>query len=59
MSAQQHGQRVADAAAATSGIGWLASWATDALPIIQAVSGIVAIVAGCFAIAYHYRRLFR
>lgn len=59
MSAQQHGQRVADAAAATSAFGWVASWATDALPIIQAVSGIVAIVAGCFAIAYHYRRIFR
>lgn len=59
MSAHQHGQRVADAAAATSAFGWVASWATDALPIIQAFSGIVAIVAGLFAIAYHYKRLFR
>ena len=31
--------------------------ATDALPIIQALAGLVAIVAGLFAIAYHYKRL--
>lgn len=49
--------RIADAAAGTSVVGWLASWATDALPIIQALAGLVAIVAGCFAIAYHYKRL--
>jgi len=51
--------RAADAAAATSTLGWLASWATDALPIIQAAAGIVAIVAGLFAIAYHWKRIFR
>jgi len=51
--------RAADAAAATSTLGWLASWATDALPIIQALAGIVAIVAGLFAIAYHWKRIFR
>jgi hypothetical protein len=51
--------RAADAAAATSTLGWLASWATDALPIIQAMAGIVAIVAGLFAIAYHWKRIFR
>lgn len=51
--------RTADVAAATSTLGWLASWATDALPIIQAMAGIVAIVAGLFAIAYHYKRIFQ
>jgi len=51
--------RAADAAAATSSIGWMASWATDTLPIIQAMAGIVAIVAGLFAIAYHYKRISR
>jgi hypothetical protein len=49
--------RVADAAAATSSLGWLASVATDTLPIFQLLAAVVAIVAGCFAIAYHYRRL--
>ena len=49
--------RVADAAAATSSLSWLASVATDTLPIFQLLAAIVAIVAGCFAIAYHYRRL--
>ena len=49
--------RLADAAAATSSIGWLASVATDTLPIFQLLAALVAIVAGCFAIAYHYRRL--
>lgn len=57
MSLHQHSTRVADAAAATSAFGWIASWATDALPIIQALAGIVAIVAGLFAIAFHYKRL--
>jgi hypothetical protein len=51
--------RAADVAAATSTLGWLASWATNALPIIQALAGIVAIVAGLFAIAYHWKRIFR
>jgi hypothetical protein len=49
--------RLADAAAATSSIGWLASVATDTLPIFQLLAALVAIVAGCFAIAYHWRRL--
>lgn len=49
--------KLADAAAGTSVVGWVASWATDALPIIQAVAGLVAIIAGLFAIAAHYRRL--
>jgi len=49
--------RLADAAAATSSIGWLASVSTDTLPIFQLLAALVAIVAGCFAIAYHWRRL--
>lgn len=57
MPLHHHSTRVADAAAATSGLGWVASWATDALPIIQALAGIVAIVAGLFAIAFHWKRL--
>jgi hypothetical protein len=48
---------VADAAAATSSIGWLASVATDTLPIFQLLAALVAIVAGGFAIAYHWQRL--
>jgi hypothetical protein len=49
--------RLADAAAGTSLVGWLASWATDALPIIQAIAGLVAIAAGFITIWAHLKRL--
>lgn len=49
--------RLADAAAATSSIGWMASIATDTLPIFQLLAALVAIVAGGFAIAHHWQRL--
>lgn len=51
--------RAADIAAAASGIGWLTTWATNALPIIQVVGGLIGILAGLFAIAVHYQRLKR
>ena len=51
--------RLADAAAATSSLGWLASISTDTLPIFQLLAALVAIVAGVFAIAYHWQRLNR
>jgi len=49
--------RLADAAAATSSLGWMASVAADTLPIFQLLAAVVAIVAGGFAIAYHWSRL--
>lgn len=52
-------ERAADAAALTSIPAWLVSVAVDALPVIQALAGLVAIIAGLFAIAVHLRRLIR
>lgn len=52
-------QRTADAAAAISVPAWLASWAVNALPIVQVVAGLVAIIAGLFAIAVHVQKLRR
>lgn len=46
-------ERFADAAAAGSFIGWLASVAVQALPIIQCLAGLAAIVAGIAAARYH------
>jgi hypothetical protein len=48
---------LADAAAATSSLGWMASVAADTLPIFQLLAALVAIVAGGFAIAYHWKRM--
>jgi F0F1-type ATP synthase assembly protein I len=52
-----NGQRLADVAAATSMLGWFASWAANALPAFQVLACIVGIISGCFAIAYHWKRL--
>ena len=52
-------ERAADAAVAVSVGGWLTSWAVDALPVIQALAGMVSIVAAGFAIAYYVQRLTR
>ena len=49
--------RLADAAAATSSLGWMASVAADTLPIFQLLAALVAIVAGGFAITYHWKRM--
>lgn len=47
------GERLADAAAAGSAIGWLASIAVQTLPIIQWLAGLAAIAAGIAAARYH------
>lgn len=52
-------ERAADAAVAVSVGGWLTSWAVDALPVIQALAGIVSIIAAGFAIAYYIQRMTR
>lgn len=48
-----NGERMADAAAAGSVIGWLASVAVQTLPIIQWLAGLAAIGAGVAAARYH------
>lgn len=46
--------RLADTGAAVSVGGWFVTFAVQAEPIIQALAGIVAIIAGVFAARYHY-----
>ena len=36
-------------------VGWILSMAVQALPVIQALSGLVACVTGVFAIRYYHR----
>ena len=52
-------ERIADTATGVSWVGFLASVASDWLPIIQALSGICAIIASGFAVHYYWRRLNR
>ena len=49
-----HQERVANAAAGISGAGAATAWIVDALPWVQFVGGVIAIIAGIFAIRYHY-----
>ena len=51
--------RAADAAAAGSVAAAGASWLSHANEIISLVAGLIAIVAGCFAIAVHFKKLRR
>jgi hypothetical protein len=46
-------ERIADAGVALTGAGWIVSVAVEALPVVQVVAGIVAIIAGCCAAYYH------
>lgn len=50
-------ERVADAGAVSSIFIWLTSHALQWMPILQAVSLMVAIVAGTFAIVFHIIKL--
>ena len=50
-------EKAADTAAAVSFPAWVVSLAAEALPIVQLIAGIIAIVAGAFAIAVHIRKL--
>jgi hypothetical protein len=49
--------RIADAATVVSAMGAAASVAMEALPIVQLMAGLIAIVAGIFAIVYHYKKI--
>jgi len=53
-----HGHtKIADTAAIVSSLGAFTSWVVDALPLVQFIAGIVAIVAGIYAARYHYKKL--
>jgi hypothetical protein len=49
--------RAADTAAAVSIPAWVVSLAAEALPIVQLVAGVLAIVASVFAIVVHRKKL--
>ena len=49
--------KIADAAAIVSSLGAVTSWVVDALPLVQFIAGIVAIIAGLYAARYHYKKL--
>lgn len=36
-------------------VGWILSMAVQALPVVQALSGVIACVTGVFAIRYYYK----
>lgn len=48
---------LAHALTVSSVIGWLASVATAAQPIISVLSGIASIIGVSFAVAWYWRRL--
>ena len=49
--------KAADTAAVVSSLGAFTSWVVDALPLVQFVAGVIAIVAGVFAAVYHYKKI--
>ena len=50
-------EKLADTSAAASFFLWLTSHALEWMPVLQAASLVVAIIAGLFAAAYHLKRL--
>ncbi len=55
----QNVQRAADVAAVGSVSAAGASWLSHANEIISMIAGVIAIIAGLFAIAVHFRNLRR
>jgi hypothetical protein len=49
-------EKIAASMAGISGAGAATAWVADALPWVQFIAGVVAIVAGLFAIRYHYMK---
>ena len=49
--------KAADTAAVVSTISAATTWLADAIPVIQFISGIIAIVTGVFAIVYYYKQI--
>lgn len=53
----EHSTKPADAAAVISTVSAATTWLADAVPVIQFISGIIAIVTGVFAIVYYYKQI--
>lgn len=53
---EQH-TKAADAATVVSTVGAVMSWFADAIPVVQFLSGVIAIITGIFAIVYHYKKI--
>lgn len=49
--------KTADTALTVSATSVIGSWLLDAAPYIQLAAALIAIVAGLFAIAVHYKNL--
>ena len=49
--------KVADTAVIVSSLGAVTSWIVDALPWVQFIAGVVAIIAGIYAARYHYKKI--
>lgn len=50
-------ERVADISAGASVTAASVSWVSQANEIVAFIAGVIAIIAGLFAIAVHYRNL--
>lgn len=50
-------ERLADVGAASSGFLWLTSHILQWMPVLQALSLIVAIIAGILAAVFHIKKL--
>jgi len=49
--------KAADTAAVVSTISAATTWLADAIPMVQFISGVVAIITGIFAIVYYYKQI--
>ena len=49
--------RVADSLAVVSTVSAITSWAADALPWVQLVGALVAIVTGVYATIYYHKKI--
>ena len=51
-----HQEAIANTAMGISFGGWVTSIAVDALPVVQFMAGILAIIASLFAIRFYHKR---
>jgi hypothetical protein len=49
--------KAADTAAVVSSLGAFTSWVVNAMPWVQFVAGLVAIIAGICASIYHIKKI--
>lgn len=53
----EHSTKPADAAAIVSTVTAATTWLADAVPVVQFISGVIAIVTGVFASIYYYKQI--